>query len=289
MTFLLLAILASFGISALVKLNELRGANTQVVLASNYIAASALGWALALGHGIDGISTTTLALGLGGGVLWPATFYLMMWGIRTYGMSLAGSVTRLSLSVPVLFALLFLGESLTVTIALGIAATLTAFYLLSPIRPGHLHGVDRRAIWFFPVLVLSFGLADLWVNLFNTLGASDEKSLFITLIFTAAGLLMWGIVHRTLRVGLQRLPVDRESFVRGLLLGIPNFFSTYFLLEALNDPFFTGQSTVVYTLYSVLGVMLAFGAGALVWRERVTRANVLGVLVAIAAIVLLNL
>jgi multidrug transporter EmrE-like cation transporter len=38
----------------------------------------------------------------------------------------------------------------------------------------------------------------------------------------------------------------------------------------------------------VAGVVLVFMAGALVWRERVTAASVVGVLVAISAIVLLN-
>lgn len=280
---LALAILASFSISLLVKDNEAHGVNTQVVLASNYISASLLGWGLALIHSIDGINTATLALGLVGGVLWPGTFYLLMWGIRRYGLSLAGSISRLSLSVPVLFAVLFLGERLTLAVALGIAGTFLAFLLLNPAHREPGKPLDRGALVYFPVLVLAFGIVDLWVNLFNTLGPSDERFLFMVLIFTASMVFAWGAVFG------QRRPIRREAVLRGLLLGIPNFASTYFLLESLKAPVFAGLSAVVYALYSVLGVTLAFAAGALLWRERVTRRNLVGVGVAIAAIVLLNL
>jgi multidrug transporter EmrE-like cation transporter len=77
--------------------------------------------------------------------------------------------------------------------------------------------------------------------------------------------------------------------MRGLILGVPNFFSTYFLLESLRSPFFAGLSAVVYALYSVIGVVLAFGAGALLWQEPLTARNWAGVLLAIIAVALLNL
>lgn len=283
MGYLILAILSSLSISLLVKHNEQHGINSRVVLAANYISAALLGWGFVAAHGVQTLSRETLFLGLGGGVLWPGVFYLLMWGIRHYGVALAGAVSRLSLSVPVLFALLFLGERLSLVTALGIAGVLAAFLLLSPLRGQANHALDRRAAWYFPALVLSFGVVDVWVNLFNTLGPAEEKFLFVVLIFTAAGGFAWATL------ALQKCKVDAPAMRRGLLLGLPNFFSTYCLLEALRAPTFAGRSAIVYALYSVLGVTLAFVAGATLWKERVTRANVAGVAVAAVAITLLNL
>lgn len=281
MLLLTLAILASFSISVLIKLNARAGVDTRTVLAANYLSAGTLGWAFAWAHGVEGIDATTVWLGLGGGLLWPGTFFLLMWGIRHYGLSLAGTVSRLSLSVPVLFALLFLGERPTLATALGITGVFVAFLLLSPIKPRDAH-LDRRALVYFPALVLAFGVVDVWVNLFNTLGHASEKFLFMVLIFTASAGVMWAYM------ALRRVKLTRRALWRGLVLGVPNFFSTYLLMEALNAPVFAGRSAVVYALYSVLGVTLAFAAGALLWKERVTQANVAGVLTAIAAIVLLR-
>ena len=110
-----------------------------------------------------------------------------MWGIRHYGLSLAGSISRLSLSIPILFALIFLHEQITIEAALGIAGTFFAFLLLSPIKPGENLPLDSRAAWYFPLLVLTFGLVDGWVNLFNTIAPQAEKYLFMVLIFTFSG------------------------------------------------------------------------------------------------------
>jgi multidrug transporter EmrE-like cation transporter len=71
-------------------------------------------------------------------------------------------------------------------------------------------------------------------------------------------------------------------------VGLPNFFATFFMIESLKSPLFVGHTAVAYSLYSVVGVVLVFVTGALVWRERVTAMSVAGVLVAVAAIVLLN-
>jgi drug/metabolite transporter (DMT)-like permease len=284
MVYLVLAILASFSIAVLIKHNETHGARTEVVLAGNYLSASAIGWTILLLNGsetvIEEISRETWLLGAGGALLWPGAFFLMMWGVRRYGVSLAGSVARLSLSVPVLFALLLLRERLTPATVLGVAGAFVAFLLLSPLKEAR--GLDRRALWYFPALVLIFGVVDLWVNLHHTVAPGEERFLFMVLIFSGATLSAW------LAVAMRRLRPGRGALARGLLLGIPNFFSTYLLMEALRAPAFAGLSAIVYALYSAAGVVLAFVAGSVIWREPLTGRNRLGVALAVAAVALLS-
>lgn len=267
----------------LIKRNETHGLDTRVVLASNYLSAIALGWLFVLANGVEGISRQTFWLGLGGGMLWPLTFYLLMWGIREYGLSLAGAVSRLSLSIPILFSLLFLKETFSFLTALGIFSTFVAFFLLSPLKSEKDNTLDIRALWYFPLLVVTFGLVDGWANVFNTIAPPAEKYLFMVLIFTFAGALMWsGLL-------VVRITITRQAFVQGVLLGVPNFLSTYFLLESLQTPFFAGRTAVAYTLFSVIGVTLAFGAGVLIWKEKITPGNAVGFAWAVCAIILLNL
>ena len=283
MIYLTLAILCSFTNSLLIKQNETQGLDTRVVLASNYLTAISLGWIFVLANGVGGLSRQTLYLGLGGGLLWPISFYMLMWGIRHYGLSLAGSISRLSLSIPILFALIFLHERLTLEAALGITGTFLAFFLLSPIKLGQELQLDSRAAWYFPLLVLTFGLVDGWVNLFNTVAPQSEKYLFMVLIFTFSGMIVWASLL------IQRIPITRKALLRGLLLGGPNFLSTYFLLESLQTQVFSTRSAVVYTLFSVVGVILAYSSGVVIWKEKLTWANILGVAFASGSIILLNL
>ena len=290
MAYLFLAIASSFAISLLIKDNETRGVDTEVVLASNYLSAGAVGWLFVLvggsgtAAGFD-ISRETLRLGLGGSLLWPGAFYLQMWGIRRYGVSLAGSVARLSLSIPVLFALLFLGERFTSTTVLGISGAFAAFLLLSPFTNHHTPTptLDRTALWYFPTLLVVFGCVDLWANLYTVWAPGDERFLFMVIIFSGAGLLAWAAVL------VRGRKVARSAVSRGLLLGIPNFFSTYFLMESLRTPALQGHSAIVYAVYSALGVVLAFLAGRIFWQEPLNARNRVGVVIAVAAVVLLNL
>ena len=280
---LTLAILASFSISLLVKHNEVKGVDTLGVLASNYVSAALIGWGFAMGRGQVTISRPTLWLSLGGSLLWPGTFFLLMWGIRRYGLALAGSISRLSLSVPVLFGLLFLGESPSPSAMLGILAAFGACILLNPKPRSRASSLDRSAVWYFPLLILSFGFADLWVNLFNTLAHPAERDLFTALLFTGAGLVT-GLVMLRKKRGLQR-----QAVVRGLALGVPNYFSTFFLMRSLQTPMFAGASAVAYAFYSAASVSLAFTAGALGWKEHLSRVQFVGLAVAVAAVILLNL
>jgi drug/metabolite transporter (DMT)-like permease len=219
---------------------------------------------------------------VGGGLLWPGTLYILTWGIRHFGVALVGSVARLALVVPVLFAWFFLRELLTWQSATGDAAAFVALYCLSPLQRGHLQAVNRQTLWYFPLLVLAMGTVELWANLFHTFGQADENFLFLTFIFTFAMIFSWLAIWR------RRQPLDKAAVRRGFVLGVPNFFATFFLLESLRSPLFSDHSAVVYSVYSVAGVVLIFAAGALVWREPVTYRSALGVLVAVGAIILLN-
>lgn len=282
MHYLIAAILSSFAIAMLVKWNETADADRRVVIASNYITGSALGCGLLLSSGDFSVSGATLLLGVGGGVLWPGTFVLLMWGTRRYGVYLAGAACRLALVVPVLFGLSFLGEPLSRRTLLGLTAAFTAFYLFQPARTVEQRTADYRAIGFLLLLAFCFGWVDLWVNLFNHVAPEREKFAFLTLVFLFSNGFAWGYLL------IRRHPVDRKSFLRGLLLGWPNFFASYFLMESLKTPLFVQRSADAYTLYSVSGLMLTFLAGVFFWKEPVSRFNVAGMGMALLSIVLLR-
>ncbi len=170
MLYILLAIFSAFALTVIIKINETARANTRIVLASNYISAAILGWIFTGFSAIRGISNETLILGAIGGFLWPASFYLMMWAIRDYGMALAGTICRLSLVVPLLFTFAFLHEPLSGFHISGLCAAFISLYLFNPVGLNSLKIIDKKAIWFFPLFIFIFGIVDLWVNIFNIMG-----------------------------------------------------------------------------------------------------------------------
>ena len=283
MLFLLLTIGCSVTMALLVKQAENAGLNSVVFIAANYVSGSVVGWLLI---GLDGgttVSAETVGLGLVGGLLWPLPFFILARTIRELGVAIAAPLARFGLIIPVSFGVLFLGEQMTLKVGLGLVGALAAILLISPIQLQSVKGANTRALWLIPIMIVMIGTANMWVLLFNSVGDSAETNLFFTLIFSFASLFTFIVIW------LRKIKVERMAIMRGALIGVFNFCYTYFLLLALRAPIFIDNSAIVYTLANVGIMLLVFAAGILIWRETVTRRNVFGVGVAVAALLLLNL
>ena len=174
MFYLLLAILCQFVIGMAIKWAQQSGEETAAVVLINYIPAATLAILFALYEGVDTFSPSTFWFGFGGGILWPGSFFILLFGIRRFGIAIAGPFSRMAIVVPVLFGLIFLGEPLTWPLALGTLFTITAVLLISPPAAGKT-SLDPTLLWYLPVLLIAMGITQLWSNLFRTYGFTTEK------------------------------------------------------------------------------------------------------------------
>jgi small multidrug resistance pump len=79
--------------------------------------------------------------------------------------------------------------------------------------------------------------------------------------------------------------VSRPDLLPGVLLGIWNTGASFLLLVALA----TVSGFVAFPLQSALALVLTAALAMLIWRERLSTAGTIGIVVAVAAAVLLNL
>jgi uncharacterized membrane protein len=75
-----------------------------------------------------------------------------------------------------------------------------------------------------------------------------------------------------------------KSIIAGLILGIPNFFSIYFIFVTLDEGVFEPSS--VFGIMNISIVVLSFVIGILFFKEKVRTIHYIGVVTAIAAIAL---
>ena len=73
-----------------------------------------------------------------------------------------------------------------------------------------------------------------------------------------------------------------KSVVAGVLLGVPNYFSIYFIIKALKTDM---ESSVVFPINHVGTVLFAALLGFLIFKERLLPQNYWGILLAVVAIV----
>ncbi|MBN8567516.1 MAG: EamA/RhaT family transporter, partial [Flavobacteriales bacterium] len=72
----------------------------------------------------------------------------------------------------------------------------------------------------------------------------------------------------------------------GVILGIPNYFSLYYLVKMLDSEVF--ESSTIFTIHNVAIVMVSTLAGILFFKEKISKRNGIGIGLALLAILLVT-
>lgn len=287
MLFLILAVACSIGIAALFNVAERRQLDRTALLTANYATAMVLAIGLQGSGPMSGVTGPLLLLGIGQGVLFIAGFWVFSLAIRQAGMGLAAGVMRLSVVIPVLASWAIWSETPSAFQLVGLALGGVAFFLVArPVQPAvqpvEGRGASVGAAVVLGLLFLSGGAVDVLNKVFS-IEFSDTVSTatFLLFVFGVAFLLGLGMV---LVQGLRTGQWPRSSALGwGVLVGIVNYASADFFLravDALPAPF----------VFPANGVSIVLGAalvGRVVWGERLSRINVVGLAVAVVALLLL--
>ena len=275
---LLIAILCSTMISLVMRFGEQRGTGQTGLLFVNYGVCFALAMVLALPElSSESHTGLDLALGLGSitGVFYLTSFLALQFSIRKNGVAVSTAFSKLSVLVPTLISILVFGEQPGFWVILGFVLALIAIIVMNT-------GSDSGQVTarpFLLVLLLVGGLGEVMSKIYNQLGASAWSSCFLMFTFLMA-LVLCGILclFRHERIG-------KKELFYGVLLGIPNYFSAYFLLKSLQSI----PATTAFPTYAVGVPALVTLAGLMIFHERLTKRQGIALGIIAAALVLLNL
>jgi len=209
------------------------------------------------------------------GVAFYAVFLAMARTAQTNGIAVAGIASKMSVVIPVLIGLLFLGEVVNTLILAGILTGLIAIFLTAGnnVEIGH---------WKWPLFVFTgTGLIDSSFKLFQVFGLSEDQFVtFVTTVFGFAFLvgLFDHLVHK------DRIP-HVHSLIAGLFLGLVNFGTVYFILNALSTS--SLESSVVYALNNIGIVGISTLIAVLLFHEKLNRRGWSGLALASISIILI--
>lgn len=283
MLFLCLSILCSVLVSVWLKLARRFGLDVPQMVAWNYLAAGSL-VALVLHPSLaplrqpDAPRFAVLALA----VLLPAIFLALGMSVRHAGIVRSDVAQRLSLLISLLAAFVLFGQLPTPRMLAGLALGLLA--LAAMVWRGRAARADGAAAWLWPLVVcVGFGAIDILLKQVAAAGipiAASLQAMFALALPVALG---FALLARR-RSGAR---FTARSLAGGLLLGLLNFGNILFYLRAHvslpNDP------ALVFATMNLGVVALGTLVGVLAFRERLSRINAIGVLLAAAAIALLTL
>lgn len=218
------------------------------------------------------------------GMLFILIFNLMARTSQRLGVSVASVATKMSLVVPVLIGVFLYKEQLGLLKITGILLALAAVYFASIKETPK--DMKLRALSLPLLVFLGSGIIDSSIKYLQEYHVDNsEFPLFSAFIFAAAALT--GIVIVLSRWNRNPLSVNLRNIIGGIALGVPNFFSIYFLLRALQNT--TLNSASVFTLNNVAIVMFTTLAGILLFKEKISKKNWGGIIMAILSIVLVAL
>lgn len=286
MIYLILSILASTAIFVVFKLFERFKINTLQAIVINYITACCCG--LLSYEGTINISETSNSKWFLGaillGFLFISVFNLMALTAQRHGLSVASVAGKMSVMIPVVFGIHVYAESISVQKIFGIVLALIAVYLTAIKAKSSIN--IRQSLWLPFLLFLGSGVIDTSIKyLETTYVPKNGIPIFSATIFGCAAII--GILILIIMKLKNTFVFNVKNIFGGIILGIINYYSIFFLLRALQ---FEGlESSTLFTVNNVAIVMVSTLLGLLLFKESISKKNWFGISLAIISILLVTL
>lgn len=206
------------------------------------------------------------------GALFISLFFLMGKSSQNNGVSLTTVVVKMSMAFSMILMILIYKESLTFYKISAIALALLGIFFLSKEKQNLEKRSNDRVLLI--VLFIGCGLLDFVLNYVQNFKLKHISSS----LFSAFGLGLAGVIGcliLILKSFKNKEKITFKNIVAGILLGIPNYFSIYYLIhsyEVLDLP----DSTVL-ALLNVLSVLASLVAGYFIFKEKITWLKAIGI------------
>ncbi len=216
------------------------------------------------------------------GALFIIVFNLAAITTQRSGLSVVSVATKMSVAIPVLFGIFYYNESAGALKIVGVILALIAVYL-SSIKAKSGIAIKKRNL-IFPILVfIGSGIIDTTIKFLESgyVNKSDV-ALFSSTIFSVAGFI--GVIVLSIHAFQGKLQITWKNIFGGIALGIPNYFSIYFLVLALRNNDF--DSSTIFTINNVAIVLVATILGIVLFKEKLIPKNWIGIILAVISILL---
>ena len=281
MIYILLSICCSVTVAVLLKLARRYKINVLQAVMWNYLSAIVLGF-IFFKPDLKTINIVPSNLLVAIGVLLPLLFLLLAASVRNMGIVKTDIAQRLSLFIPLVAAFYLFDEHFSTLKIAGLIVGFIAILLTMMRKQTVKH--DSYA-FIYPIFVfIGFGIIDV---LFKKLAV--DKSI----VYTTALLLVFAISFAVAAlillytVIIKKQKIELVNFACGLVLGCFNFGNILFYMKAHRS--MADHPSTVFAAMNMGVILLGSFIGIVLFKEKVSRLNYLGITLALAAIFLITL
>ena len=264
------------------------GVNTLHGIVINYLVCVIFGMLLT-GNGsaevIAGFSMPWMPLALVLGFLFITIFNLSALTSQRLGIAIASMSMKLALIFPIVLGYFLYHEPFPLIKVIGVVLALIAVVLSSlPSQSGPSHKVSGWAMALPLIVFIGSGGCDSSVQYAHKMFFEhSDSSVFVIMLFFVA--FAFGLVFALFQAIRNKSMLNWRSIVGGIVLGVPNYLSMHFMMKALSKSGY--DSSIIFPLANIGVVVSSAFIGILFFKEKQSKINLSGLLLAILAIALI--
>lgn len=219
------------------------------------------------------------------GIGFISGFYLISITTQKIGMSITTLVNRISLIIPLIFSLfIFKTEhrSFSSFNYLGLVVAFFSIIISSYTKTIHSRKTNHR--WMLILVFLIGGLIDTTLNYSNIhLKTEADRLIFPIIVFSTA--FLGGMIALLYNYVKNNQHIEHKNILAGIILGVPNYFSIYFIIQSLEH--YQNNGAFVFPTFNILVLILSTVIGVLFFREKLRPWNYIGMILALGGLMLL--
>lgn len=260
--------------------------------AINYIVAALIiaPWFL-----IDGQQTGDVPAMIAGGsmgVVYFVAFFFVIWCVRVVGASSTSVVSVLSMLIPIIFAALVWQDQPSALQTAGIALALLSLILIAVKPAKQTKTVEEKkesseksksSTWTATLILGGFfilcGLSRVAQEAFKHVSPETQKPTFLLAAFLVTA------VPSTILLLWRRRRILAEEAVIGIMMGVANGSQVWFTLKALD----LMPGFIFFPVSSAGAIIFTMFCAVLFLEERISRRALIGIAIAVVALVMMNL
>ncbi|MCW4011637.1 MAG: hypothetical protein NWF07_01455 [Candidatus Bathyarchaeota archaeon] len=278
MIYLITAALSITTLSLIMRKATLNTDTLWGVILGNYLTAATITAAITLTSPKTTPTPFTITLGAITGITYTAGMYLNLTLMGKRGAAITASMIQLAVIIPITTSVLIYHETITTTQLTGIALAITSLPLLAS-KPGQKLEIDKTILPMILLTILVVGFSQTSSKILIQSGLQAENNYFFLAIFTSASLLVAPLAYR------NRKQLKKTDTFYGIGVGTFNLLSNRALLLALT----TLPGAIVFPVSSAGSLLMVTIAAIILFKERVSRANIAGIILTLVAVILINI
>ena len=305
MIYLILAIICSSSIALIFKHSESNNMNRLAVTTTNYFIAFSISlifiWQKGLFGYFEGGEFASLfkefrnvflfnnkifshkaslawavLIGIFAGIFFFMSFIYYQKSVRNDGVGLSGVFSKLGILLPMLLSIILWKEFPSSIQWVGISLAIFSIIIVNfPFNKDW-----KKALRLSLILLFFYGgIAEFSNKLFQKYASLNLKPLFLFFVFVTAFLISLFFVIK------DKNQIRGEDLFIGIMVGIPNLFSSFFLINALD----VLKTAVVFPIFSAGSIVVISLGGFIIFQEKLNKREVSAIFMTIIALILINI